>query len=86
MRPFCRPIRGIRLKSMMLFRDAPAAIRDEGIDALLIDQIELVGGTVAEHRGLPFVSVAAALPINTDPSVPPTNFPCFALSCWHCCP
>jgi hypothetical protein len=36
-RPFCRPIRGIRPKSMMLFRDAPAAIRDEGIDALLID-------------------------------------------------
>ena len=60
---------------MMLFRDAPAAIRDEGIDALLVDQIEMAGGTVAEHLGLPFVSVAAALPINLDPSVPPVIFP-----------
>src|SRR5262249_32598525 len=51
-----------------------AAIRDEGVDSLLIDQIEMAGGTVAEYLGLPFVSVAAALPINTDPSVPPVNF------------
>jgi zeaxanthin glucosyltransferase len=68
-------LRGIRLKSMMLFRDAPAAIRDEGVDSLIIDQIEMAGGTVAEHLGLPFVSVAAALPVNLDPSAPPVNFP-----------
>jgi UDP:flavonoid glycosyltransferase YjiC (YdhE family) len=67
-------LRGIRQKSMMLFRDAPAAIRDEGVDGLLVDQIEPAGGTVAEHLGLPFVSVAAALPINTDPSAPPVTF------------
>jgi MGT family glycosyltransferase len=60
---------------MMLFRDAPAAIRDEGVDSLIVDQIEMAGGTVAEHLGLPFVSVAVALPINFDPSVPPVNFP-----------
>lgn len=35
----------------------------------------MAGGTVADHLGLPFVSVAAALPINLDPSVPPVNFP-----------
>ena len=68
-------LRGIGLKAMMLFRDAPAAIRDEGIDALIVDQIELAGGTVAEHLGLPFVSVAAALPVNLDLSVPPVNLP-----------
>src|SRR6516164_6049908 len=65
----------IRLKAMMLFRDAPAAICDEGVDSLLVDQIEMAGGTVAEHLGLPFVSVAAALPINSDPSVPPVTLP-----------
>src|SRR5215475_3015394 len=59
--------RGIRRWSMMLFRDAPAAIRHEGVDSLLIDQIEMAGSTVAEHLGLPFVSVAAALPVNLDP-------------------
>src|SRR5262245_52552435 len=68
-------LRCIRLKSMMLFRDAPAAIREEGIDALLVDQLELAGGTVAEHLGLPLVSVAAALPVNLDPSVSPVNLP-----------
>jgi MGT family glycosyltransferase len=68
-------LRGIRLKSMMLFRDAPAAIRDEGIDALIVDQIEPAGGTVAEHLRLPFVSVAAALPVNLDASVPPVTLP-----------
>jgi zeaxanthin glucosyltransferase len=30
---------------------------------------------VAEHLRLPFVSVAAALPVNLDPSVPPVNLP-----------
>jgi zeaxanthin glucosyltransferase len=68
-------LRGIERKAMMLFRDAPAAIRDEGVDSLLVDQIEMAGGTVAEHLGLPFVSVAAALPINLNPSVPPVNLP-----------
>jgi zeaxanthin glucosyltransferase len=68
-------LRGISLKAMMLFRDAPAAIRDEGVDSLIVDQIEMAGGTVAEHLGLPFVSVAAALPINLDLSVPPVNLP-----------
>jgi zeaxanthin glucosyltransferase len=57
-------LRGIGQKAMMLFRDAPAAIRDAGVDSLIVDQIEMAGGTVAEHLGLPFVSVAAALPIN----------------------
>ena len=59
----------------MLFRDAPAAIRDEGVDSLIIDQIEMAGGTVADHLGLPFVSAAAALPVNVDPNVPPCIFP-----------
>src|SRR5215470_16462486 len=68
-------LRGIERKALMLFRDAPAAIRDEGIDALIVDQIEMAGGTVAEHLGLPFVSVAVALPVNLDPSGPPVNLP-----------
>jgi MGT family glycosyltransferase len=68
-------LEGIRRKSEMLFRDAPRAIREEGIDALLIDQIEMGGGSVAELLKIPFVSVAAALPVNLDPSVPSCIFP-----------
>ena len=59
----------------MIFRDAPDAIRAEGVNALIVDQIEQAGGTVAEHLGLPFVNVAAALPVNLDVSVPPVSFP-----------
>src|SRR5262249_19698092 len=66
-------LRGIELKAMMLFGDAPGAIRDEGVDALIVDQIEPAGGTGAERLGLPFVSAAAALPVNLDPSAPPVN-------------
>src|SRR5215475_7863858 len=68
-------LRGIGRKAMMLFRDAPGAIRDEGVDSLIVDQIEMAGGTVAEHLGLPFVSAAAALPVNLDTSVPPCTLP-----------
>jgi MGT family glycosyltransferase len=68
-------IRGMVTKSQMVLRDAPAAIRDEGVNALIVDQIEPAGGTVAEYLGLPFVNVAAALPVNLDVSVPPVTFP-----------
>jgi zeaxanthin glucosyltransferase len=68
-------LRGIKQNALMLFRDAPAAIRDEGVDSLIIDQVEMAGGTVAEHLGLPFVSAAAALPINLDVRTPPVIFP-----------
>jgi zeaxanthin glucosyltransferase len=68
-------LRSIERKSQMLFQDAPAAIREEGVDSLIVDQIEPAGGTVAEYLGLPFVSAAAALPVNLDPSAPPVNVP-----------
>jgi MGT family glycosyltransferase len=70
----CAVRRGI-LSSMMILRDAPAAIRDEGVDALVVDQAEMAGGSVAEHLGLPFVSAALALPLNLDASVPFVSFP-----------
>src|SRR5262249_52320932 len=68
-------IRGMVMKSQMVLRDAPAAIRDEGVDALIVDQIEQAGGTGAGYLGVPFVNVAAALPVNLHVSVPPVTFP-----------
>src|SRR5262249_11400168 len=68
-------VRGIVMKSQMVLRDAPTVIRDEGVEALIVDQIEPAGVTVAEHLGLPFVNVAAALPVNLDVSIPPVTFP-----------
>jgi zeaxanthin glucosyltransferase len=54
----------------MLCRELPGAIELLGIDAILADQMEAAGGLVAEALGLPFVSVANALPVNRDPAVP----------------
>lgn len=55
----------------MLCREAPAAITEHGVDALLADQLEPAGGLIADHLRLPVVSVANALPINREPNVPP---------------
>jgi zeaxanthin glucosyltransferase len=56
--------------SAMVLRDAPHAIRSERIDALIVDQAEFAGGSVAERIGLPFVTAILTLPLNLDPCVP----------------
>jgi zeaxanthin glucosyltransferase len=54
----------------MLCREAPAVLRGLGVDAILADQMEAAGGLVAGALGVPFVSVAAALPVNREPHLP----------------
>ncbi|MEO7179043.1 MAG: nucleotide disphospho-sugar-binding domain-containing protein [Allosphingosinicella sp.] len=55
----------------MFCREAPAALRRIGADAMIVDQLEAGGGMVAEHLGLPFASIAVTVPINREPGVPP---------------
>src|ERR1700751_2327676 len=47
----------VRNTARMILRDGPEAVRRARVDALLVDEADM-GGTVAEHLGLPFVSVA----------------------------
>ncbi|WP_312239907.1 glycosyltransferase [Pantoea sp.] len=54
----------------MLCRELPVALEKLNIDGLIVDQMEAAGGIVAEALGLPFVSVACALPVNREPGVP----------------
>lgn len=61
--------------SEMVCQDAPEAVRSRGMDALLVDQMEPAGGAVAEHLGLPFVTICNALAINRDPVAPPPFSP-----------
>ncbi|WP_318374199.1 glycosyltransferase [Enterobacter sp.] len=56
--------------SDMLCRELPAALQQAGIDGLIVDQMEAAGGLVAEALGLPFVSIACALPVNREPHLP----------------
>lgn len=60
-----------------LCREAPARLAQAGIDAMLVDQTEPAGGLIARHLGLPFATIANALPIDPDPALPPvfTNWP-----------
>lgn len=55
----------------MICREAPAALRRIGADALIVDQLEPGGGLVAERLGLPFASIAVTVPVNREPGVPP---------------
>jgi zeaxanthin glucosyltransferase len=64
-------IQAIRRTTEMICRDAPDAIRDHAIDALLVDQTEPAGGTVAERLAIPFVTVCNALALNRESEVPP---------------
>jgi MGT family glycosyltransferase len=64
-------VRAIQRTTEMICRDAPSAVQEERIDMLLVDQTEPAGGTVAEHLGIPFVTLCNALAINREPQVPP---------------
>lgn len=57
-----------------LLCEAPEAIKQTGVEALLIDQSLLEGPTVAEHLGIPFITICSALLMNPDITVPPIWF------------
>lgn len=52
-------------------QDAPKAIPATGIEALLLDQLEPAGETVAEYLDLPFICVSCAQVIHRRADVPP---------------
>jgi zeaxanthin glucosyltransferase len=54
-----------------ILNDGPGAFRDAGIDVAIVDQNEPAGASVAEHLGIPFVSVCTSLPLNREPLIPP---------------
>lgn len=65
----------VRSTAAMFLREAPKAIKEAGIEALLVDQVSSQGGTIAEFLDIPFVTVCSAMMLNRDISVPPFNTP-----------
>lgn len=63
----------LQKSTVTLLQQAPQAVKDAGIEALLVDQVSSAGGTVADRLGIPFISVSGALMINEDVLVPPFN-------------
>src|SRR5258705_4892208 len=60
--------------AQMMLREAPNALKEIGLDALIVDQYNLAGGSIANRFGLPFVTISTAPPLYLDDSVPPTYF------------
>lgn len=61
----------LKISTKMLFNQAPNALRLAGVEAILVDQVTLGGGTVAEFLNLPFITICNALLINREAGVPP---------------
>lgn len=49
----------------------PQMLRDMGAQAILGDEMEPAAGLIARHLNLPQISVASALPIESDRAIPP---------------
>ena len=64
-------IRRMEAFTTMFCREAPALLKDLQVDAIIADQLEPAGGLVAEHLGLPWVSIATTVPMNREAGVPP---------------
>jgi zeaxanthin glucosyltransferase len=66
-----RIINSVARRTDMLAGEGAAAARTLRIEAVVTDQLEPAGALVAEHLGLPYVSVANALLLNREPDLPP---------------
>lgn len=54
----------------MLCACLPEALAAQQVDAMLCDQMEPAGALAAEVAGIPWISIACALPINREPGIP----------------
>lgn len=73
LKTFAYTVERVKNTTRMVLRDGPRAVREAEVDALLVDEADM-GGNVAEHLGLPYVSVALFPPLIADDRIPPFCF------------
>ncbi|MBK7885431.1 MAG: glycosyltransferase family 1 protein [Chitinophagaceae bacterium] len=58
----------------IMMRDLPAILKQQAVDVLLVDHLQPQGASIAEHLGLPFITICSILPLHPDPTgmVPPS--------------
>jgi MGT family glycosyltransferase len=66
----------------MLLRYVPEALREAGVEVLLVDQTTVEGETIAEYLDIPFITVCNALVVNPEVGVPPYFTPWSYSSAW----
>lgn len=54
----------------MLLEEAPHAMTEARVTALIVDQGQPAGSTLAERLNVPFVTICNAVPVDRDPAVP----------------
>jgi len=59
------------LRYQIVLKNGPALVERADLKAMLVDQAEFCGGSIAEAAGLPWVSVCNGLSLNSEPDVPP---------------
>ncbi|MGC4106928.1 MAG: glycosyltransferase [Thermomicrobiales bacterium] len=69
------PVRLTARRTASLLEVLPDTLRALGADLVAADQLEPAGALAAARLGLPWVSVACALPVNREPGVPPPFTP-----------
>ena len=63
-------LKRVRGSMRMVLRDGPEAVRRAAVDALLVDEADFAGN-VADHLGLPWISIALIPPLLPDDRFPP---------------
>jgi zeaxanthin glucosyltransferase len=63
----------VKNTARMVLRDGPEAVRMAKVDVILVDEADM-GGSVAEHLGLPFISIAFFPPLIQSSRIPPFCF------------
>ncbi|WP_293124547.1 glycosyltransferase [Microcoleus sp. bin38.metabat.b11b12b14.051] len=64
-------LKNVPKTSAAILREAPPTIEKAGVEALLVDQYSLEGGTVADILNIAFITVCGGLLLNRDPNIPP---------------
>lgn len=62
----------IKRQAAIVCREVPSAVRAVGIEALLVDQLELAGGSVADLLKIPFITVCNSVAQNREENIPPS--------------
>lgn len=65
----------LRAHASLVLRNAYNALADAKIEALLVDQADLAGGTLADRLGIPFINLSMFPPVFLSEDVPPFIFP-----------
>jgi zeaxanthin glucosyltransferase len=73
LKTFRYTVERVKNTTRMVLRDGPEAIRSAKVDFLLVDEADMAGN-VAEHLGMPFVSIALFPPLTRDDRIPPFCF------------